>query len=180
MGASGSDTRYIPAEDTYLLRDALASFSGDACLEIGFGSGAVISSVSARFRLAVGTDVLSLREARLASTPGVELVLCDMARCFRDESFDLVFFNPPYLPSTAVEDRAIDGGPGGIDIPISFVKEGLRVITREGAMLCLLSDKGELDSFKARCREMGLEIEPVARKKLFYESLFVFRMRRRG
>ena len=170
--------RYLPAEDTYLLRDAVASCSGKACLEIGFGSGAVISSLSKRFELAVGTDIIGLEDARLALAPGLDLVLADSARCFRDGSFDLVFFNPPYTVSGPPEDSAVDGGPTGVDIAVSFLEEGLRVLKRHGTMMVLLSDEGDQQSFVSRCRGMGLEVETVARKRLFYESLAVFRVRR--
>jgi len=176
MARAAHAERYLPAEDTYLLMDVLASSKGEACLEIGFGSGAVLSSVSERFGLAVGTDVVRLEDARPALAPGLDLVLSDRARCFRDGSFDVVFFNPPYVPSASVEDVAVDGGPTGVEIPLSFLEEGLRVLRKGGTLTALLSDVGDLDSFVRRCEAMGLRAEPVARKKLFYESLVAFRI----
>ncbi len=175
----GVPRRYLPAEDTYLLRDAIRSSSGNACLEIGFGSGALISSVSKNFELAVGTDITKLEEASLALAPGVDLVLSDRGSCFRDGCFDLVFFNPPYLPSARIEDVAVDGGPTGIEVPTSFLEDGLRVLRRDGVMMALLSDRGDLPSFIERCAELGLAVEEVARKRLFYESLVVLKMRRK-
>ena len=174
----GVPARYLPAEDTYLLRDALESFAGEACLEIGFGSGAVISSLSQRFRLAVGTDIIGLEDARLARSPQVDLVLSDGASCFRDGCFDLVFFNPPYLPSAPPEDRTVDGGLTGIEVPISFLEEGLRVLRGGGTVIALLSDKGDIRSFIGRCEGLGLAVEEVARKDLFYEILVVLKMKR--
>jgi release factor glutamine methyltransferase len=170
--------RYLPAEDTDLLREALESFSGDSCLEIGFGSGAALASAAGRFRLAVGTDVVALEEARLATRAGVQLVLADMATCFRDGVFDVVFFNPPYLPSETIEDRAVDGGPTGVEVPVSFLMEGLRVVREEGVIVALLSTEGDVGSFLARCRSLGLRVEPIAEKRLFYETLSVFRIQR--
>jgi release factor glutamine methyltransferase len=170
--------RYLPAEDTYLLRDALEHFSGDSCLELGFGSGAVLASVSGRFRLAVGTDVVGLEDARLAAGPRVELVIADRATCFRDGVFDLVFFNPPYLPSGPIEDKAVDGGPTGVEVPASFLEEGLRVLREGGTIVALLSGEGDLGSFLSHCGDLGLAVETVAEKRLFYETLSVFKMRR--
>jgi HemK-related putative methylase len=170
--------RYLPAEDTDLLREALEPFSGDSCLEIGFGSGAVLGSASGRFRLAVGTDVVALEEARLAIRAHVQLVLADTATCFRDRVFDVVFFNPPYLPSETIEDEAVDGGPTGVEVPISFLEESLRVLREGGVIVALLSTEGDMGSFLARCRDLGLAVERVAQKGLFYETLSVFAMRR--
>jgi release factor glutamine methyltransferase len=170
--------RYLPAEDTGLLREALERFGGDSCLEIGFGSGVVLASTSGRFRLAVGTDVLSLEDARLAIGAHVQLILADTATCFRDGVFDVVFFNPPYLPSETIEDQAVDGGPTGAEVPISFLEEGLRVLRQGGTMVALLSTEGDTGSFLARCGSLGLQVEPIAEKRLFYETLYVFRMQR--
>jgi release factor glutamine methyltransferase len=163
-----------------MLRDALRPFSGESCLEIGFGSGAVIAGVSDRFGLAVGTDVVGLEEARLAIGPDVELVLADRAKCFRDGVFDLVFFNPPYIPSGPVEDEAVDGGQGGIEVPIAFLEEGLRVLRRGGAIVALLSNEADLGSFLSHCDILGIAVESVAEKRLFYETLSVLTMRRKG
>jgi release factor glutamine methyltransferase len=172
--------RYLPAEDTYLLRDALEPFSGGSCLEIGFGSGAVLASVSGRFELAVGTDVIPLQDARPAARPGVELLLADRATCFRDGVFDLVFFNPPYLPAWPVEDRAVDGGPTGVEVPVTFLEEGLRVLREGGTIVALLSTEGDLEHFLSHCSYLGLEVETIAEKRLFYEKLSVLTMRRGG
>lgn len=169
--------RYLPAEDTYLLREVLRGDSGGTCLEMGFGSGAVVSSVAGRFDLAVATDVIALESARLARAPGVELLLADRATCFRERSFDLVFFNPPYVPSKGVSDTAVDGGMGGIEVPTAFLREALRVIRPGGSVLALLSDEGDLEGFERRCREMGSEVERAAERKLFYETLVVYRLR---
>lgn len=180
MSPNARNPRYLPAEDTYLLREALGPFSGGACLEIGFGSGAVLASVSGRFELAVGTDVLPLEDARLAAGSRTELLLADRATCFRGGVFDLVFFNPPYLPSWPVEDKAVDGGPTGVEVPVSFLEEGLRVLRKGGTVVALLSTEGDLESFLSHCSSLGLEVEKVAEKRLFYETLSVFTMRRGG
>ena len=178
MAARAGRSRYLPAEDSYLLRDTLAPFAGRLCLEIGFGSGAVLAGVSRRFLLSVGTDVLSLEEARLAAGPGVELVLADRATCFRDGVFDLVFFNPPYLPSGPIEDEAVDGGPTGVEVPVLFLEEGLRVLGEGGTIVALLSSDGDLESFLTHCSDLGLAVESVAEKRVFYETLSVLVMRR--
>jgi release factor glutamine methyltransferase len=175
--------RYLPAEDTRLLTEALRPFSGGSCLEIGFGSGAVLDSVSGRFALAVGTDVCPLEEARFAAGKEYQLVLADRATCFREGVFDLVFFNPPYLPSEQMEDEAVDGGPTGVEVPISFLEEGLRVLKEEeeeGTIVALLSTEGDTASFLQHCSNLGLSVESVIEERVFYETLSVFTIRRAG
>ena len=178
MSPNAGRSGYLPAEDTRLLEDALRPLSGGSCLEIGFGSGAVLASVSGRFGLAVGTDVSSLDEAKQAAGRGYELILADRATCFREGVFDLVFFNPPYLPSVDIVDKAVDGGPTGVEIPISFLEEGLRVLKGGGTVVALLSTQGDVASFLDRCSNLGLSVESVVEKRVFYETLSVFTIRR--
>lgn len=178
MGPLARDSRYLPAEDTRLLIESLRNASGGRCLEIGFGSGAVISSVSQRFELAAATDITGVEQAVSASRPDVDLVIADRASCFRERSFDLVFFNPPYVPSQEIEDRTVDGGPTGIEVAAGFMEEGARVLRRGGRMLALLSDEGDLRGFVARAKALGFTSRRVAEKRLFYETLVVFSMKK--
>ena len=178
MPPRAGSRRYLPAEDTDLLRAALLPFKGGSCLEIGFGSGAVLASVSGRFRLAVGTDVCPLEEARLAGGSDYQLILADRATCFREGVFDLVFFNPPYVPSEEILDEAVDGGPTGVEVPISFLEEGLRVLKEGGTIVALLSTEGDMSSFLYHCSNLGLSVESVIEKRIFYETLSVFTIRR--
>jgi release factor glutamine methyltransferase len=168
---------YLPSEDTSTLARTLRSYSGRRCLEIGFGSGAVLQSLVPRFEMVVGTDILSLEQA-VAAKGDAEVVLADRATCFRGGSFDLVAFNPPYLPSETIVDRTVDGGKGGLEVPFAFLEEALRVLKQDGAVVLLLSDEADLDEFRRRCEGKGLRVEEKGRTGLFFENLFVFEVRR--
>ncbi len=169
---------YVPAEDTLALARALRAFQGDTWLEIGFGSGAILSSIAPRFRLVVGTDVLTHDQASRVPREGQEVVLADRASCFRNGVFDLVAFNPPYLPSEGIRDRTVDGGRGGIEVPLSFLDEATRVLKPEGRILLLMSDEADLEGFKAACEARGLRVAEKERTPLFYENLVVFELQR--
>lgn len=165
---------YLPAEDTMALMRALRGYSGPSCLEIGFGSGVVLQSLAGRFETVVGTDVLTLGQARRAKSRGVELVLTDRARCFRDGVFDLVAFNPPYLPSEEPKDRTVDGGRGGIEVPLSFLREAMRVARPGGKVVFVMSDEADLEQFERDREAEGSPLVAKERSALFYESLVVY------
>ncbi len=176
----GSKT-YVPSEDTALLIEVLSGFEGERCLEIGFGSGAVLASLSGRFSLSVGTDVMPLDQAReSARGRAAGVILADRASCFRPGAFDLVAFNPPYLPSEGFQDRAVDGGEGGVEVSIKFLDDALRVLKKDGRIVLLLSDRGDLQRFLARSKTMGLSAVEKRRKRLFYETLVVYELSREG
>jgi release factor glutamine methyltransferase len=167
----------MPSEDTLALARTLRAYHGGRCLEIGFGSGAVLQSLVPRFDLVVGTDMLSVAQA-VAAKGDAQAVLADRATCFRAGVFDIVVFNPPYLPSEGVDDRTVDGGKGGLEVPLAFLEEALRVTTQSGVVVLLLSDETDLDGFRRYCDERGLVVEEKSMTRLFYESLFVFEVKR--
>jgi release factor glutamine methyltransferase len=168
---------YAPAEDTAALSRVLRSYHGGKCLEIGFGSGAVLQTLVPNFDLVVGTDLTSVSEASVARGEA-EVVLADRATCFMDATFDLVASNPPYLPSDGIGDRTVDGGKGGLEVPMRFLEEALRVIKPDGRIVMLLSDEADLEAFKRTCSERGLTVEEKQKTGVFFEELVVYEIRR--
>jgi release factor glutamine methyltransferase len=168
---------YLPSDDTSLLIKALSTCGGGSCLEIGFGSGAVLRSLVPRFSLVVGTDIAA-RDRRGITKGSAEVVLADRASCFRDGVFDVVAFNPPYLPSETISDRTVDGGHGGVEVPMRFLVDALRVLKAGGLILVLLSDQGDLAGFVSHCLGQGLSVREREKTRLFYETLFVYEIRR--
>jgi release factor glutamine methyltransferase len=167
---------YLASEDSALLRRALQQYKGKACLEIGAGNGGNLVGLLKSFDLAVGTDI----ERPVMtdwSTVGGDFVLCHLASCFKDRTFDLVAFNPPYLQSGEIDDLAVDGGKEG-QVPLTFMREALRVVKSSGRILMLLNDENPVNRFQEECRQRGFELVRRARKHLFYEELSVYEARR--
>jgi tRNA1(Val) A37 N6-methylase TrmN6 len=97
------DGVYDPSEDSFMLADAaLAEVkAGEKVLEIGTGSG-VVSLFLKDHADVIATDISPLA-CENARRNGVEVVRADLYYGICGP-FDLVIFNPPYLP-TADEDR---------------------------------------------------------------------------
>ncbi len=164
---------YLTSDDSNLIRRALKRYSGDCCLEIGAGNGGSLLELEKTFKLAVGTDLLRPERAS-------NLVLADRATCFRNSVFDLVAFNPPYLPSEGVDDAAVDGGSDGVEVPISFLKEAIRVVKPAGRIVLLLSSYNPTERLEALCAENGLRMRLVDTMRLFFETLTVYVIERVG
>ncbi len=161
---------YLASEDSLLLRRVLQRFSGQSCLEIGSGNGGNLSELVKRFSFVVGTDIAP-PEMPLS---GGEFVLADRASCFRDSTFDLVAFNPPYLPSDVLEDLAVDGGRDGVDAAVAFLEEAVRVVKAMGTIVILLSSHNPRERIELICREKGLAMTLADSERLFYENLAVY------
>lgn len=167
---------YVYNEDSRLMGYVLAKIEGGkSFLEIGTGNGGNLREVVSKFDLVVGTDITSLVDAK-RSNPSTELIVADRATCFRSCTFDVVAFNPPYVPSDSISDPSIDGGIGGIEAPLQFLDSAKRAMKREGRILILLSSESNEDAFREYCLNHSLKIKKVGEKTLFFESLAVFEL----
>ena len=164
---------YLSSQDSLLLREAIRGRSGGSCLEIGAGNAGALVELAEVYGIAAGTDLVAPESVEWKGSRG-SFVLADAASCFNDESFDLVVFNPPYLPSATIEDVAVDGGIGGVQVTLHFLREAMRVVKKGGRILLLLSSENPLQEIQQVCSEKGFELKKVAEKRLFYEELYVF------
>jgi len=167
-----SSGAYRAAEDSALMREALAGYSGKVCLEIGAGNGGNLIELEERFEVVVGTDIIlpDLDDWRA----GADFVLSDAAGCFREGIFDLIFFNPPYLPSDQFQDPAVDGGKDGLEVPLRFLRQALVLLRKGGRVLVLVSGEKQRAEIVKELDRNGLVVRKVAEKRLFYETLSIY------
>jgi release factor glutamine methyltransferase len=164
---------YLSDDDSAFLRSVVKGHSGGSCLEIGAGNCGTLVELADSFELVVGTDLVRPGKIDWKHHKG-DLLIADTAACFRDRSFDLVVFNPPYVPTETIEDVAVDGGKGGIEVALRFLHEASRVVKKDGRILMLLSSTDSIDGVIEECHRMGLEIQKTAERRLFYETLSIF------
>jgi len=168
---------YLYSEDSALMGSFLSRVqSSGSFLEIGTGMGSNLKLVDARkmFQLIVGTDLLELFGAKKEHSRSVELIQTDRASCFRPNIFDLVVFNPPYVPTNEVSDITTDGGPGGVQVPITFLSDALNVLRPQGEIVMLLSSEDSIEEIEDFCHARNLEMRRIEEKRLFFESLFLY------
>lgn len=194
----GLDQVYEPAEDTYLLLAAALEEVDpqDLVLEIGCGRGVISRSLAPRARRVIATDVNPFALRSLRGRPGIETVRADLFRGIGEGAgagagargragarFDLIIFNPPYLPTAEDEvlkgwlNFAFDGGKTGRETIDRFL-EGLidHLAPAGGRALLLVSSLSDPAKVREKAEEEGLAVEVVAREKHFFEELLVLRL----
>jgi release factor glutamine methyltransferase len=164
-------------------------------LDIGVGSGIITQSLCENFKKVVGTDIefeilkkcnealtrntLNDSEKDLKNERGFESVCADAASAFRDNIFDLVVSNPPYLPEDydnegmKIYDRAIYGGKSGIEVTLKIIKSSLAALKREGKLLIIVSSLSNISRLQELLELLNLNMKKIVEKRLFFETLSV-------
>ncbi len=181
---------YEPAEDTFLLADNLGECLGKRVLELGTGCGLIAILAAKSGAQVVATDVnqAALKCARTnASAHGVtdciDFRLGSLFEPVTEERFDLVIFNPPYLPTESKEalgspiDLAWEAGPKGRAVIDPFLGRLPNHLTNGGRALFVQSSLSNVDKTLQKLREHGFNVN-IARKKLSFEELFLLRVYR--
>jgi len=174
---------YVPEADTFLLlRAALSEVrQSDRVLEVGTGSGHIAWELS-RSAEVVATDI-NPHAVLSAKERGVEVVRTDLAAGIRG-TFDLVLFNPPYLPTQPEEriddwlEYALDGGITGREVIERFANEAGRILAPEGRILLLISSLTGLAETGAIFKKHGYRVLTIAEESLEDEKLWVLRITR--
>src|SRR3989338_1337085 len=175
---------YEPREDSYLLAEAVDVKPGNRVLDMGTGSGiqAVNAALAgAREVWAVDVNPKALENARLnferLKLEG-KLVVRE-SELFEEipegERFDVIVFNPPYLPSEGIEDLAVDGGVEGRQFLDEFLEQFKFFLAPGGSAYFLQNDLNGAEKTGEMLGRLGIRHEMAAHKKVSFEELFVFR-----
>lgn len=176
---------YEPAEDTFLLADKLNARPSEHVLELGTGCG-MLAILAAKIGAKVtATDInpAALECARANSiahgvVDRINFRLGDLFEPVADECFNLVIFNPPYLPVRPEEaldgmfDRAWEAGPDGRAIIDPFLEELPNHLMKGGRALFVQSSLSDIAKTINMLQTHGFRVE-VTNRKLSFEEIFL-------
>jgi len=91
--------------------------------------------------------------------------------------YDVILFNPPYLPSDKLQDTSVDGGFLGRDMILRFLDGLPPHLSRDGFAFLLVSSHNSPASLPESFPKLTFSVE--ARKNFFFEELTVLRVRLR-
>ena len=175
---------YEPAEDTFLLADNLIVKQSDKVLEIGTGTGiiAIIASKKAENVTAIDINKYAVectqKNAKINQTH-IDVRLGDLFGPVKDEKFDLILFNTPYLPTDEDEivndelDAAWDGGKDGRSVIDRFIKDLSAHINPRGHVQLVQSSLSNVEETIGKLMEMNFEVTVTASERFFFEEVVV-------
>ena len=171
---------YLPQEDSYLLSEVLKRKLQDkeiSCLEIGAGSGIqleVLESIGIKKILGCDINRNAVAECK---KKGFECLYSDLFSNVKGK-FDIIVFNPPYLPEEETEDMgsklSTTGGKKGSEIINRFLQQAEGHLKEGGEIILLTSSLTQDVDWR------DWERKKLAEKKLFFEKLFVWELRKKN
>ena len=160
------DKVYEPAEDTFLLLDSLPLKNQSTILEIGSGTGIISLSYALEGFDVVCSDINPFAVELIKKNIKKNLPILkgkidvrsgDLFNTLHpDEQFDIIIFNPPYLPTNKEQliggdgwyDKALNGGKSGLEVTIRFLKQVKQYLKKDGLVYFVfssLSDRSLLE-----------------------------------
>jgi len=171
---------YQPAEDSYLLEEQVKKFAkGKSLLDMGAGSGIqslAAKSAGASSVLAADINPEAVKHLKSLKINSIQSNLFAKVK----GKFDIIAFNPPYLPRDKQEPKesqlATTGGKRGDEIIIKFIKSLKAHLVPQGFALIIISSLTPTDQILPLLKKLNLYHQVLSSKKIFMEELFVWKI----
>jgi len=158
---------YHPAEDSYLLSNTLKKYLSDkskkiSILDMGSGSGIQAQTCKDLGFQNITTADINPEAIKHLKNQNFKTIQTNLfSNINKKTKFDLIIFNPPYLPKDKREPKdsqvATTAGKQGYEIIIKFLKQA----------------KKHLLLAKAKGLDFGMKL--LNKENFFFEELFVFK-----
>ncbi len=177
---------YNPSDDSYLILEVTEISPNKRLLDMGTGSGIVALHAAKSGALVTAVDinpnaVQCARSNALRNDLKMDVVESDLFEKVPG-LFDVIVFNPPYLPDEdgppSWMEKAWAGGGDGSDVIIGFLGDAWRHLSPKGEIFMILSSLGGLRSILRAAREQ-YETVMIEEKHMFFESIFAYRLVRK-
>jgi release factor glutamine methyltransferase len=175
---------YETAEDTFLIAEKLAVKENDDVLDIGTGCGilAIVSAKKANHVVAVDINPYAVKCAQKNAkkydvTGKIDFLQGDLFQPINSsQSFSLILFNSPYLPSEPGEEnswigKAWAGGPDGRNVINRFITGVPDWLTEDGKVLLVQSSLSDPEKTIEMFNEQKFQAKIVSEVKFPFETI---------
>lgn len=171
---------YEPREDSLLLQKYVKRYvkKGDKVLDMGTGSG--IQAITA-FEITKNITAVDINKQCVNNIkkqyPAIKAFQSDLfSNIPKKEAFNLIIFNPPYLPeekrATFEERTVLSGGKYGHELLERFFRQAKQYLKPKGKILVVFSSlTGDI---KEKIQSLGYVMTQLAEESFFFEKIGVY------
>lgn len=163
---------YEPREDSLLLLKHIKEYTKREykVLDMGTGSG-ILAKEALKFSKQI--TAVDIDKEIPQNLDNITFIRSDLFSNINGK-FDLILFNPPYLPSRSIKYRDIDGGKNGTQIIEKFLKQAKRHLNTNGKILLLCSSLNK--NIENLFKRYNYRFNKIDEQSFFMEKLFVYEL----
>lgn len=160
---------YEPVEDTFLLKKHIKDFARGKVLDMGSGSG-ILAEEALKYSNNVLAADINKEAVKFCRKKKINCIYSDLFSNIK-EKFDLIIFNPPYLPKKKYEDEETSLNVGqGKELITEFLNQAKSHLNENGQILILISSlTGKPENLFG-----GWNFKLIDSEKYFFEELFIY------
>jgi len=176
---------YHPAEDSFILSESIKKYlekkgKSFKILDMGTGSGIQAETCkSLGFNNILAADIDSASLEYVKNKVKVKTIKSNLFSKIKNK-FDLILFNPPYLPEHEHDkEKDTSGGKKGDETIIKFLNQAKSHLTKDGEILLLSSSLTPNKEINKIIKKYYKK-KKLSEKKLFFEILEVWKIQRKN
>ncbi|MEK6889662.1 MAG: HemK2/MTQ2 family protein methyltransferase [Nanoarchaeota archaeon] len=172
---------YEPSDDSFLLAKQVKKYAKNKkVLDIGSGSGIqALTAKKAKAKSILASDINKLAVKKIKSL-GIESIYSNLFSKIKGR-YDLIIFNPPYLPEDKNEDSQssliTSGGKKGDELTLKFLKQAKKHLKKSGIILIVISSLSPFERIESTLKGLNLKFKILESKNLFMERLSVLEIK---
>ena len=179
---------YKPSEDTFLLYDSINN-NYTKSFEVGSGAGLITLKLARKSKYVLASDInfeaakntlYNVKQNFLSNK--VDIVCGDCLSFLKNKIFfELIVFNPPYLPSEEINKEIFDlswsGGKRGYEITLKFLKEAKKHINKKSTIM-IVSSSYIINEVLNIIKKMKLKYSIKKEKLMFFEKVYIIEIKK--
>jgi len=178
---------YEPSDDSFLLAEQIPKIlksikKNPKVLDMGSGSGIQAKTLIENKIPAENITLIDIDNETIKYLkkyfPKSKVIKSNLfSKISKSKKFDLIIFNPPYLPRDKREPKtsqlATTGGKNGDEIILKFLKQSKVHLNKDGRILLLTSSLTPMNKIEKEFSKFS-RVKKLASKKIFFEELYVY------
>jgi len=170
---------YLPDEDSHFFSETLKKFlykknKKIEILDMGSGTGILAETCRKKGFKNILTADIDKDSIKILKKKKFKVIKSNLFSKIK-RKFDLIIFNPPYLPYNKYDKNPdVSGGKKGFEIIVRFLAESKTHLKNKGVIMILFSSLSKPRTILKKAKELGYKYKLLNKKNLFFEVLKIY------